>query len=100
MCSDCEVELVDKLPISEEIINDESDLTLVYQCDQLYKAQMVKSNLESAEIQSYILSQKDSSYPGVGDLAIVKLYVRNDDAEAALEFIKGSENNNFEFEEE
>lgn len=100
ICSDCDAELVNNLPVDEQIINEESDLTLVYQCDQLYKAQMIKSNLESAGIQSFVLSQKDSNYPGVGDLAIIKLYVMNNDAEAALEFIKGSNETNFEFDEE
>jgi hypothetical protein len=100
ICSDCEVELVNQLPQMEQMVTDESDLSLVYKCDQLYKAQMIKSNLESAGIKSFILSQKDSSYPGVGDLAVVKLYVMNNDAEAALEFIQGSENSNFELDEE
>lgn len=98
ICADCDVELVDSLIEAEEIT--ESDLTLIYQCDQLYKAQLIKANLESANIESFILSQKDSNYPSVGDLAIIKLFVKNEDAETALEFINNSEQSDFDFEEE
>lgn len=99
-CADCGILLVNELPVSEVQELQESDLTLVYRCDQLYKAQMIKSNLESAGIESYILSQKESSFPGVGDLAVIKLYVINKDAETALEFIRKSESTQIENDED
>ena len=34
-----------------------------------------------------VLSQKDSSYPAVGDLSVVKLLVKKNKAEDALEII-------------
>jgi hypothetical protein len=49
---------------------------------------MYKANLESADIETLILSQKDRSYPTVGDLAIVKILVRRSDVDSALEIIR------------
>jgi hypothetical protein len=48
---------------------------------------MLKANLKGAEIEALVLSQKDRSYPGVGDLSVVKLLVKKDSAQEALEII-------------
>lgn len=84
-CSDCKVELVDFLPAEE--IQETEDLKLIYTTDEIYKAEMIKSNLESAGIEVTILSQKDRNYPGVGNLAMIKLFVPEGDEETALEYI-------------
>jgi hypothetical protein len=86
VCADCNIKLVDSLPEEREV--DFNDLECVFTCDQFYEAEMLRDNLESAGIAAQILSQKDRNYPGLGDLAVIKVYVRKVDAEAATEFIK------------
>ena len=86
ICPDCKVDIVPSLPESKHLSSEE--LELVYTCSYLYDAEMIKSNLESAGIEADILSQKDRNYPGVGDLAVIKVYVKKEDKDAALEFIK------------
>jgi hypothetical protein len=49
---------------------------------------MLKSNLERAGIAASKLSQKDHSFPAPGDLSVVKLLVKKNDVQAALEFIQ------------
>lgn len=91
VCPDCGATLVDKLI--------DHDWVIVYTSDQLYDVQMMKDALESAEIEATILSQKDSSFPAVGDLAVIKLLVKSEDAPSALNFIKELENTEPEEEE-
>ena len=91
VCPDCGATLVDKLI--------DHDWVIVYTSDQLYDVQMMKDALESAEIQATILSQKDSSFPATGDLAVIKLLVKREDAASALNFIKELENTKPEEEE-
>lgn len=91
VCPDCGAALV------EELID--HDWVVVYTSDQLYDVQMMKDALESAEIEATILSQKDSSFPVTGNLAVIKLLVKNEDASSALNFIKELENTKPEEEE-
>jgi len=91
VCPDCGITLVDKLI--------DHDWVVVYTSDQQYDVQMMKDALESAEIEATILSQKDSSFPAVGDLAVIKLLVKSEDAPSALNFIKELENTEPEEEE-
>ena len=49
---------------------------------------MLKDTLESAGIDANILSQKDSSFPGTGDLAVIKLLVKSEDVSSAVDYIK------------
>jgi len=91
VCPDCGTTLVDKLI--------DHDWVVVYTSDQQYDVQMMKDALESAEIEATILSQKDSSFPAVGDLAVIKLLVKSEDAPSALNFIKELENTEPEEEE-
>ncbi len=84
-CPDCGAELVDELP--EEIILNEADWIVVYTTSLDYEAEMLKGNLESAGISAMILSQKDSSFPAPGDLSIIKLLVKKEDAESAVTFL-------------
>lgn len=86
-CPDCDEILVPEL---HEGYITENDLRLVYRCDFLYKAQMVQANLNSAGIEAFILTQKDSSFPTVGDLGIINVFVRKDDAEAAMNYVKNT----------
>lgn len=91
VCPDCGITLVDKLI--------DHDWVVVYTSDQQYDVQMMKDALESTEIEATILSQKDSSFPAVGDLAVIKLLVKSEDAPSALNFIKELENTEPEEEE-
>ena len=84
VCPDCGTALV------EELID--HDWVVVYTSDQEYDVQMMKDSLESSDIEAMILSQKDSSFPAVGDLAVIKLLVKSEDAPSALNFIKELEN--------
>ena len=84
VCSDCGETLVDELTESEWII--------VYTSDKEYEIQMIKDELESAGINATVLSQKDSNFPATGDLAVIKLLVLKDDAEAAINFINDLKN--------
>ena len=84
VCPDCGTRLV------KELID--HDWVVVYTSDQLYDVQMMKDELESAEIEATILSQKDSNFPVTGDLAVIKLLVKSEDAESAINFIKDFKN--------
>lgn len=100
VCSDCGVDLVPSLPDnSEEYINTE-EMEIVFTCSKLYEAEMVKSNLEGAGIEVYVLSQEDTSFPADGDLSIAKVMVRASDAKEAVEIIQSIKNNSINNEEE
>lgn len=68
--------------------NSGEDFALVFTTDQLYEAEMIKANLESAGIEAFILTQKDSSFPGSGDLSVIQLFVKREDEESALEYLE------------
>ena len=86
-CPDCGTELIPKNEFEGNLLNPE-DWVIVYTCPETYVAEMIKSNLSGADIESIILTQKDSSYPVTGgDLAVVKLLVKKKDATEALEII-------------
>lgn len=91
ICPDC------NLPLVPELIDE--DWVVVYTSDQEYDVQMMKDSLESAGIDANILSQKDSSFPVTGDLAIIKLLVKTDDAASAINFINELKNSESENEE-
>ena len=84
VCPDCGETLVDELTESEWII--------VYTSDKEYEIQMIKDELESAGLNATVLSQKDSNFPATGDLAVIKLLVLKDDAEAVINFINDLKN--------
>lgn len=106
ICPNCEYEYVDGVTIcpdcGAELVTDEefegnlvhpSDWVVVFTCYEIYEADMMKSNLEGAGIDSIILGQSDRSFPAMGDLQMVKLLVKKSDCEDALEFIKDSQTN-------
>lgn len=91
VCPDCGATLVDELK--------ETDWEVIYTSDKDYEIQMMKSALESADIEANILSQKDSSFPATGDLAVIKLLVKREDVNAALSYIKDLKNSEASSEE-
>ena len=104
-CPNCTYEYVEGIkecpdcgtPLVKELID--HDWVVVYTSDQMYDVQMMKDALESAEIESNILSQKDSSFPATGDLAVIKLLVKSEDASSALNYINELKNTKPEEEE-
>lgn len=97
-CPDCGSDLI---PIDEfrgHLVHS-ADWVIVYTCTENYIAEMLKSNFEGAGIETLILSQKDQSFPGVGDLAIIKVLVKKSDQDSALEIINDI-NSNSEHDEE
>ncbi|GAB1348741.1 hypothetical protein MASR1M107_09540 [Ignavibacteriales bacterium] len=60
----------------------------IYSCFDMYEAEMIKANLESGGIETWIVNKKDSSYPGLGNLSSIMLYVKVEDSESAFEFLK------------
>jgi len=85
-CADCGENLIPVEDFEGSLTHPE-DYVIVHTCSQQYEADMIKSNLEGGDIDCHILSQKDSSYPAVGELAIIKLLVKKDDVEDALAII-------------
>ncbi len=86
VCADCGTQLIPLEDFEGHLVHPK-DWVIVYTCDEPYQAEMLKANLDGAEIDSLIISQKDRSYPGVGDLAIVKLLVKKKNAQEALSLI-------------
>lgn len=85
-CPDCGETLVETLP--EEIIFNESDWEVVYTSSFDFEVEMLKDNLESAGIAVNILSQRDSNFPVPGDLSVIKLLVKKEDVETAMNYIE------------
>ena len=90
-CPDCGTSLVNELIDHEWVV--------VYTSDQEYDVQMMKAELESAEIETNILLQKDSNFPVTGDLAVIKLLVKTEDVSSALNYINEIKNKKSEEEE-
>jgi len=93
VCPDCKTELIPNEEFEGNLTNPD-DYVIVYTCSETYEAEMLKANLQGAEIEALVLSQKDRSYPGVGDLSVVKLLVKKDSAQEALEIINDINSSN------
>lgn len=91
VCPDCGTSLV------KELID--HDWVVVFTSDKEYEVQMIKDELESADIEVNVLSQKDSNFPVTGDLAVIKLLVKTEDVPTALNFINELKNTKPEEEE-
>jgi hypothetical protein len=88
ICPDCNESLVDISALEHTDELSEADWVLVYMSGLDYEIEMLKDNLESADIEVTVLSQKDSSFPAPGDLSVIKLFVKRDDMRSALNFIQ------------
>lgn len=100
ICPKCEYEYIDSIKVCPECGEDlipvddfEGNLThpedyiIVYTTNKIYEAEMLKTNLSSANIDVKILSQKDQSFPAPGDLSVIKILVSKNDADDALSII-------------
>ncbi len=92
ICPDCNKPLVeeDELQKFEEL--SEQDWILVYTSGNELEMGMLKGILESAGLEVNVLSQKDHNFPTPGDLSVVKLLVRKNDVQAALNYIQDTNN--------
>ena len=93
VCPDCGTELIPVEEFKGNLLHPK-DWVIVYSCSDSLEADMLKSNLEGANIESLILDQSDSSFPVGGDLTVVKLLVKKDDAKDALAIIEDINNKN------
>ena len=85
-CPDCNTMLIPKDDFEGHLVNP-ADWIIVYTCDESYEAEMLKANLESVNIETQILSQKDRNYPSVGNFSVIKVLVKKSDQQSALEII-------------
>ncbi len=86
VCPDCNTELVTVEDFEGNLVHPK-DWVIVFSCADIVEADMLKSNLSGADIDVLILNQNDSSFPVVGDLSVIKLLVKKDDAEDAVAII-------------
>jgi len=87
ICPDCGAALVDPESIEKPEEWTEENWEVVYTSDSEYEVEMIKNNFDSAGIISEILVQKDRNFPAPGDLGVIKLLVRKEDVQAALNYI-------------
>ncbi len=86
-CSDCNVDLITKEDFEANLIHHE-DWVAIYSTDANFEAEMIKANLQGANIKAIILSQKDKSFPASGDLSVIKILVKKDDKDEAVKIIE------------
>lgn len=89
-CPNCNANLIltDEDEQNKDSIFIEEDYELVYSCSDMLVAEMIKTNLESAGITTYVLSQFDKNFPVIGDFSIIKILVEKENSEFAKEFIE------------
>ena len=86
VCPDCNTELI-TIENFEGNLTHPKDWVIVFSCADPVEADMLKSNLGGADIDVLILNQNDRSFPVVGDLSVIKILVKKDDAEDAVAII-------------
>ncbi|MGE5682808.1 MAG: putative signal transducing protein [Bacillota bacterium] len=93
VCPDCEVELVDNSEFRKNLTTPE-DYEVIYTTSAEYEAEMLRANLEGAGIEALIVPKKDRNFPAVGDLAVIDLLVKKENAQEASQIIKDINTNN------
>ena len=91
VCPDCGTNLIPLEEFNGNLLHPK-DWVIIYSCTDNLEADMLKSNLKGANIESLILNQSDSSFPVGGDLSVVKLLVKKTDAPDALAIIEDINN--------
>lgn len=86
VCPDCGAELITVEEFEGNLVH-HSDWVIVYTCSEIYDAEMYKANLESADIETLIISQKDRNYPAAGNFSVIKILVKKSDQIPAREII-------------
>lgn len=54
----------------------------------MYEAEIIKANLESADIEAVILSQQDRNYPFLGNASSIKIFVRKENETSARDYLE------------
>ncbi|MFA7228508.1 MAG: hypothetical protein WC061_05685 [Melioribacteraceae bacterium] len=85
-CADCGTDLIPTEDFEKHLVHPK-DWIVAFASTDTYTAEMLKANLEGADIESIIISRRDRSYPSIGDEAGVKLLVKKKDAETVLQII-------------
>lgn len=85
-CPDCGSGLVTSEDFEGNLVH-HSDWCVACTCSNNIEAEMMKTNLESAGIESLVLSQSDRSFPVEGNMTIVKVLVKKSDSSEASEII-------------
>ncbi len=91
-CPDCGSNLITSEDFEGNLVH-HSDWCVACTCGNNIEAEMMKTNLESAGIESLVLSQSDRSFPADGNLTIVKVLVKKSDSSEASIIINDILNN-------
>jgi len=86
-CPDCNTELIPNAEYEGNLIHPK-DWVIIYTTDVQYEAQMFKANLEGANIEVLVLGQNDTNFPVPGDFSIIKILVKDSDANEAFAIIE------------
>lgn len=86
ICPDCDTELITKENFEGHLIHPK-DWVIVYSCAEDLEADMLKSNLEGANIEVLLLNQNDHNFPVIGNLSVIKVLVKKADAKDASAII-------------
>jgi hypothetical protein len=91
-CPDCGSELVSTEDFEGNLVH-HSDWCVACTCGSNIEAEMMKTNLESADIETLVLSQSDRSFPVEGNMTVVKVLVKKSDSKEAETIIEDIKNN-------
>ncbi|MCX8010675.1 MAG: DUF2007 domain-containing protein [Ignavibacteria bacterium] len=98
-CPDCDIPLITKKQ-KDEIDKRYKNWQIVFSASSNIEAEMVKTKLESADIECVILNQKDRSFQLDGDLGIIKVLVPKDSVSEALQIIETFESEEDDLEDD
>lgn len=98
-CPECKKDLVSIDEFEGHLVTPK-DWAIVYESELAYEADMLKANLEGADIETLILNQQDRNFPAQGDFSVIKVMVRKNDAAEALKIINDIKNSELEEGEE
>ncbi len=100
ICPKCENEYANNVEICpiclQELISEDAfellflrktNWVVVYITSEIIQATMIKDILENEGINAIILNEQSSSFPIPGDLSIIKIKVREEDSDNAMELI-------------
>lgn len=84
VCQGCGASITDTGDAAAE----QEELVVIYTCSRMYEAEMVKANLESGGVTTFIISYDITAIPSVSDEGLIQILVNESDSEAAMEYIK------------
>lgn len=98
-CDSCGYQFAEEIPgvcpecgaqqaVSPEEDAEQEELVVIYTCSRMYEAEMIKANLESGGVTTYIISYDISAIPSVSDEGLIQILVNESDSESAMEYIK------------